>query len=347
MLYDVHAHCIPDALVELLRTDGDQFGIEVVRDEQGESAVLEGRVKLSPFRAIVGDMEARLRTMDATGVDVQLLASWVDLTSYSLEPEHGARYSRRFNEIMVAEAARHPDRFLALGTVPLQSPERAAEELRYAVEELGMVGVQIASTVDRTDLDRAGLDPFWEAAEALGCLVLIHPCDPLAGVDLSRNFVHNMVGRPAESTIAVANLLFGGVLERYPGLVVCAVHGGGFVPYQLGRMERGFRAVPNAAAANITTAPSELVRRLYYDTVLHSPEALAFLVRTVGADRVVVGTDYPFPMGDPEPAATVASIPGLSDDERRLIEEGNVQRILDGVRDRPSPEPPQPNGGAT
>ena len=332
MTYDVHAHCIPDALVDLLRTDGEPFGIEVVSDEQGEAAVLEGRVRLNPFRSIVGDMGARLAAMDATGVDVQILSSWIDLTAYALSPDHGARFSRRFNEIMVAEAARHPDRFLAMGTVPLQAPERAATELRYAVEELGMVGVQIGSTVERTELDRAGLDPFWEAAEALRCLVLIHPCDPLAGVDLSRNFVHNMVGRPAESTIAVANLLFGGVLERYPDLVVCVVHGGGFVPYQLGRMERGFSAVPKAAARNISTAPAELARRLYYDTVLHSAEALAFLVRTMGAEQVVVGTDYPFEMGDPEPVATVASIPGLSDGERDLILEGNLRRVLDGVR---------------
>jgi len=294
--------------------------------------VIAGRVHLPPFRPVLGDMEARVAAMDGAGVDVQFLSSWVDLTAYALDGEQGAAYSRRFNEILTAEAATHPDRFLALGTIPLQSPRHAAEELRHAVEDLGMAGAQIATTVDQTDLDQAGLDPFWEAAEALRCLVVIHPCNPLAGVDLSRNFLDNLVGRPAESSIAVAHLLFSGVLERYPGLVVCTVHGGGFVPYQLGRMQRGFDAVPHLSAKHISTAPTELARRLYYDTVLHDPRALAFLVERVGADRVLMGTDYPFEMGDHDPVATVEGIPGLTDQQRGLIVEGNVSRILEGMR---------------
>jgi aminocarboxymuconate-semialdehyde decarboxylase len=331
MTYDVHAHCIPDAFLNLLREEGPELGIELVSEERGESAVIADRVKLAPFRPILGDMDARLAKMDATGIDLQFLSGWIDLTAYALPAAQAARYSRRFNEILAAEAARHPDRFLALGTAPLQAPRAAAEELVHAVKELGMAGVQIATTVDQTDLDEAGLDPFWEAAEALRCLVVLHPCNPLAGVDLTRNFLDNMVGRPAESTIAVAHLLFSGVLERYPDLVVCVVHGGGFVPYQLGRMQRGFEAVPHLTARNIETAPTELARRLYYDTVLHDVGALAFLVERMGADHVVAGTDYPFEMGDPDPLATVRGIPGLSDEQRHLITEGNVARILDGI----------------
>jgi aminocarboxymuconate-semialdehyde decarboxylase len=326
LTYDVHAHCIPDALVELLRTDGPRLGIEVVEDEKGEAALIAGRVRLAPFRPVLGDIDARLAAMDASGVDVQLLSGWIDLTAYALSD--GAAYSREFNRILAAQAAAHPDRFRALGTVPLQNPRQAAEILREAVEEQGMVGVQIATTVDQTDLDQAGLEPFWEAAAALRCLVVIHPCNPLAGVDLSRNFLDNMVGRPAESSIAVAHLLFSGVLERHPDLIVCVVHGGGFIPYQLGRMQRGFDAVPRLTANHITRPPAELARRLYYDTVLHDPQALAFLVERMGVDHVVMGTDYPFEMGDPAPVATVEGIPGLSEEERRLILGGNVTRLL-------------------
>ncbi|HEX2153622.1 MAG TPA: amidohydrolase family protein [Acidimicrobiia bacterium] len=330
--YDVHAHCIPSDLLGLLRADGSRFGIEVLSDEDGESAIIADRVRLAPFRAVLSDVDARLAAMDSTGVDIQLLSSWVDLTAYALEPAQGADYARRFNEIMAAEAAKHPGRFLALGTVPLQSAQAAAEELHHAVENLGMVGVEIATTVDGTDLDQAGLDPFWQAAEDLGCLVLLHPCDPLPGVDLQRNFLDNMVGRPAESTIALGHLIFSGVLEHHPGLVLCVVHGGGFLPYQLGRMERGYSAAPRLAAQNLSTPPADIARRLYYDTVLHDPTALAFLVERVGADRVVMGTDYPFPMGDPDPVTTVNGIPGLSDDQRQLILEGNVARILEGIK---------------
>jgi aminocarboxymuconate-semialdehyde decarboxylase len=294
--------------------------------------VIGDRVRLPPFRPILSDLEARLQAMDDAGVDVQLISSWVDLTAYALDGTAGAEYSRLFNEILVDEAGKHPDRFIALGTVPLQNPAGAAEELEYAVRNLGMAGVQIATTVDGTDLEAAGLDPFWEAAENLRCPVVIHPCDPLPGVDLSRNFLDNMVGRPAESSIAVARLLFGGTLERYPDLVICVVHGGGFIPYQLGRMQRGFDAVPHLAAQNITRPPRELARLLYYDTVLHDPAPLAFLIGLVGADHVVLGTDYPFPMGDSQPVETVKSIPGLSDEERDLILGDNVARLLEGVK---------------
>ncbi|MGH9246829.1 MAG: amidohydrolase family protein [Acidimicrobiales bacterium] len=331
MTIDVHAHCIPSALLELLRAEGPSFGMEVIQTRRGEAAILAGRVELPPFRPYLTDIGPRLAHMDATGVQVQLLSSWIDLTAYALEPASGAAYARRFNRILAEEAGRHPDRFLALATVPLQAPRAAAEELRFAVGELGMVGVEIATTVDGTDLDQAGLDPFWEAAAELRCLVLLHPYAPLAGVDLGRHFLDNLVGRPAETTIAVAHLAFSGVLDRHPGLVMCVVHGGGFFPYQLGRMRRGFTAVPHLSARDLRTDPEALARRLYYDTVLHSPPALAFLVDVVGAEHVVVGTDYPFEMGDPDPVATVGAIPRLSEPQRRLILEGNVRRILDGI----------------
>lgn len=330
--YDVHAHCIPDRLVEVLRQEGDRFGLEVVSGERGDSVVLADGQHIGPLRGVLGDVDARLSRMDESGIDVQLISSWIDLTAYGMEPETGAAYSRRFNEIMAEEAAAHPHRFLALGTVPLQSPHHAAEELRHVVEELGMVGVEIATTVGPTDLDQAGLDPFWAAAAELRCLVLLHPCDPLSGVDLARNFLDNMVGRPAESSIAIGHLIFSGVLERHPDLVMCVVHGGGFVPYQLGRMRRGYQAVPHMTADNISTDPEELARRLYYDTVLHDPDAIAFLIDRMGADRVVVGTDYPFEMGDLDPLTTLRAVPGLHESDRHLIQEGNVTRILEGIR---------------
>lgn len=330
--YDAHAHCIPKRLVELLRREGDRFGVEVVEGERGPSVVLADGQRIGPLRGVLGDMPARLAKMDASGVDVQLLASWIDLTAYGMEPEAGVAYSRRFNEILVEEAAAHPDRFLTLGTVPLQSPHHAAEELHHAVVELGMVGVEIATTVGPTDLDRAGLDPFWAAAAELRCLVLLHPCDPLSGVDLARNFLDNMVGRPAESSIAIGHLIFSGVLERHPDLVMCVVHGGGFVPYQLGRMRRGYQAVPQMTSKNISTDPEELARRLYYDTVLHDPTAISFLIERMGVEQVVLGTDYPFEMGDLDPISTLAAVPGLDESDRRLIQEGNLARILEGIR---------------
>lgn len=328
---DVHAHCMPVGLVDTLRRDGDRYGVEIVTHDGARTARIAGRVDAGPLRADFEDVDARIAAMDRTGVRTQILSSWIDLTAYALPAPEGARYARMFNELLAETAALHPERFLALATAPLQSGAHAADELRHAVEHLGMVGVEIATTVDGRDLDDPDLTPFWRTAEELGCLILVHPYASLAGRSLPRYFLGNLVGNPAESTIAVAHLVFGGVLERFPELRVCVVHGGGFLPYQSGRLDRGYAAVPKHTAAHLTRPPSEWIRRLYFDTVLHDPALLAVLVGIVGADHVLLGSDYPFEMGDPDPVATVEAIPGLDDDQRALILGGNAERLVAGL----------------
>lgn len=332
MTYDVHAHCVPSSLVDLLRSDGHRFGVEIAAGEKGEVALIAGRVKAGPLRPELTDLARRLEVMDATGIDVQVLASWIDLSAYALDSRQGALYARQFNRLLAEEAASVPGRFLALATVPLQAPELAAEELSHAVTELAMVGAEIATTIDGVDLDQGGLDPFWAAAEELSCLVLIHPYAPLAGVDLSRYFLDNLVGRPAESTVAIASLILSGVFDRFPKLRVVLCHGGGFLPFQVGRMERGFRAVPERVAVRTTRPPLEVARSLYYDTILHSPEALRFLIDLVGADHVMAGSDYPFEMGDPDPLGTVRAVPGLTEAELTAISTSTIEGLLAQIK---------------
>jgi aminocarboxymuconate-semialdehyde decarboxylase len=273
-----------------------------------------------------------MAAMDDGGVKVQLVSHRTDFSAYALDGDKGASYSRAFNRILADEVSRYPDRMLALGTVPLQAPARAAEELAFAVRELGMVGAEIASNVDGVTLDQAGLDPFWEVANELRCLILLHPYDPLRGVDLSRYFLENMVGRPAESTVAIAHLLFSGILERYPDLVLVMVHGGGYMPYQLGRWEKGYKVVPHIAGRHISRPPIEFVKRLYYDSLVHIPEALSYLLALVGPTQVVLGTDYPYEMAERAPVKFIDTVPGLSAEGRHAILEGNMLRILDGIR---------------
>ena len=331
MIYDVHAHCVPAELISLLKADGHRFGIECVESDKGTGLVFAGKVKAGPLRSFLTDRAQRLEAMNQAGVDVQVLTSWIDMTGYALEGSSGAAYSRRVNEIIAEEAAASPGRFLAMGTVPLQAPEAAAGELHYLVKDLGMAGVEISTTVDGTDLDRAGLDPFWTAAAELSCPVLIHPYQPLAGVEL-RNHLDNMIGRPAETTVAIANLMLSGVFDRHPGLKIILVHGGGFLPFQLGRLEHGFRKMPQLAARHAVRSPAEIARDLYFDTVLHSPQAVAALISIVGVDRVLLGSDYPFEMGDLDPVKTLRATPGVTDDHFAMITEGNYLGILDGIR---------------
>jgi aminocarboxymuconate-semialdehyde decarboxylase len=224
--------------------------------------------------------------------------------------------------------------------VPLQSPGDAVAELRHAVTALGMLGVEIATTVDSRELDDPDLEPFWSVAEELACLVLIHPCVALAGRGVDRYFLGNLVGNPAESTIALGHLVFGGVLERHPRLRLAIVHGGGFAPYQIGRWDHAFHQGVRGAAANLSRPPSSWVAQIYHDTVLHSPRSLRLLVDVVGAEHVVLGSDYPFEMGDPDPVATVGRT-DLTAGERDLILAGNLLRLC-GPGISPGVEPSSP-----
>lgn len=328
---DVHAHCVPPEVLTQLATDGGRYGIELVTRNGRRSAVIAGTVEAGPLRPDLSDLPPRLAAMDAAGLSVQVLSSWIDLTAYALPAAAGARYARMFNEALAGVVASHPDRFRALCTVPLQSPAAAADELRYAVSALGMVGVEIATTVAGRELDDPDLAPFWATAEELRCLVLLHPCASLAGRGVERHFLGNLVGNPAETTIALGHLIFGGVLERHPELRLCAVHGGGFAPYQIGRWDHAFHRDARGAAAHLTRPPSQWLARLYHDTVLHSPHSLRMLIDLVGPGQVVLGSDYPFEMGDPDPLATLAAVPRLTDDERRMVRAGNCVRLFAAV----------------
>ncbi|GIU91702.1 MAG: 2-hydroxy-3-carboxy-6-oxo-7-methylocta-2,4-dienoate decarboxylase [Acidimicrobiia bacterium] len=327
MIVDVHAHCIPPALLRWLEDRGPANRIQLVATGGGRCVEIDGHHRTAPLRDDLTDLDRRIAEMDRMGIDVQLLSGWIDLTAYQLPSEEGRSYSRAHNEAIAEEASRHPDRLRPMATVPLQDPVAAAEELEYAIDRLGAVGVQIATTVGDRWLDQCSLDPFWETAEGAGALVLLHPVRPLSGLDLDRYFLDNMVGRPAESTIALAGLIFSGVFERFPRLRMCVVHGGGFAPYQVGRMNRGFDAKPGLTGNHIRRPPGEYLERLYFDTVVHDPRVLRFLVDMVGADHVVLGTDYPFEMGEPDPVGLIERA-GLDAEARQAVLGGNVASLL-------------------
>lgn len=327
MIYDVHAHVVPPALLATTELDGTRGDVELRRAGGELSAVVGGRSR-GPVHAGLLDVDTRLHVMDAAGVDVQLLSSWVGLMAYGLSEEQGCRWSRRFNEALAELVAAHPDRFRGLCHVPLQAPFAAAAELRYAVADLGMVGVEITTTVDGAELDDELLEPFWSAAADLCCLVLVHPDQALPGRARPRHHLRNTVGNAAETTVAAVSLACGGVLERHPSLHVCVVHGGGYLPYQVGRIDHAYTAVPELAGGALPHAPSHYLRRLYFDTVTHSPDALRFLLDFAGADHIVLGSDHPFAMGDPDPVRSLRQVPGLTDAEFALITSGNIARLL-------------------
>jgi aminocarboxymuconate-semialdehyde decarboxylase len=328
MTFDVHAHCIPPAFRDWLERSGPAHGADLLETAK-ETYVRFGHGFTSgPMRETLGDLPRRLTEMDRMGIEVQLLAGWIDLTGYDLPGRNGLSYARAQNDCLAEEAAQEPSRLRPVANLPLQDPAAAAKELDRAISELGVVGAQVATTVGPEWIDRAGLDEVWEAAEALGALIILHPMAPLSGVTLDRYFMDNSVGRPAETTIALAGLMYSGVFDRFPGLRMCAVHGGGFVPFQIGRLDRAYRAKPDLAARDATRLPSEYLSMLYVDTVVHDQGVLRFLIDTMGAEHVLVGTDYPFEMGDDDPVALVDAVPGLEPSQREAILSGNARRLL-------------------
>jgi aminocarboxymuconate-semialdehyde decarboxylase len=312
MAIDVHAHCVPEGLTAALAQEDRRIGLDV-----------------PPLAPLLSDLPARIEAMDRMGVDRQLVSPYIGLTAYDLDPRAARRYSRLYNELMAETVRRAGGRLGALATVPLQSGWAAAGELGHAITQLGMVGVEIGTRTPASHLDDRSLSPFWETANDLHCLVLVHPNAALRGHE--PYFLGNFVGNPAETTMAVARLMFGGILDDYPNIQFCLAHGGGFLPYQLGRLERGYTVYRDRKGARMRSTPRQLASRLWYDTVLHSVEMIRVLIDLVGPRQVLLGSDYPFEMGEPDPVSTLEKVPGLDDQDRELIARGNLERLTAGA----------------
>lgn len=307
---DIHSHAVSPALLRTARQDGARYGVELVERDGSLVLAMDGGVASKAIPAALTDLEARLAAMDRQGVDVQVLSSWADFTGYSMPARQAAAFSRLQNETIADLVRTHPRRFVGSATVPLQDADLAVQVLDEALHRLDLRAVQVATQVGTRQLDDPSLEPFWSAAASLGVLVLVHPYaeEPLPAL---RPFaLSNLLGNPWQTSVALARLLFGGTLERHPAPRVSFAHGGGLLPYQVGRLERGYASRPETRAAGITADPRTLLRRCYFDTVMNDPRAIQFLAETVGADRLLLGSDYPFESGDREPIRTVrAALP--------------------------------------
>jgi aminocarboxymuconate-semialdehyde decarboxylase len=275
------------------------------------SSPLTTEVNRKQFQAIgpkLASLEARLADMDRMGVDIQAVSPSPGQYHYWAPPELGRDIARLINERIAEAVARHPDRFVGLGTVPLQAPEFAVAELKRATGELGLRGIEISSHVDGRELADPEFRPFFAAAEELGTLIFLHPLGFTHGQRLSEHYFNNVIGNPLESAIAIGHLLFGGVLERHPGLKICVAHGGGYLPTYIGRMDHVF-AARDDGRAHISELPSQQMKRLYFDTVIFDPDQLRYLVEKYGADHVLLGTDFPFDMAEEDPVGFVSGLP--------------------------------------
>jgi aminocarboxymuconate-semialdehyde decarboxylase len=314
---DIHAHIVPEGLIARFEA-GERAGYAASRGEDGIRVTLAGKPSRMPLLPGMVALDIRERTMAEQGVASQLLSPWIALCDYTLGEGDADWFHRAVNTEIAAICAAAPDRYAGIGTAPLQFPALAVEALREAMGPLGLLGVEIGTSVGKdVFLDDPSLDPFWQAAEALGAFILIHPpLEPPAG-GFADYYLNNLIQNPLQTTVAGARLIFGGVLERFPRLRICLVHGGGLLPYNIGRLIRG-RLVRPEAKARMTGSVEESFSRLYFDTVTHSAPALAYLVGQAGADHVFLGSDYPFDMADPDLVDTVRAA-GLGEAKEELV----------------------------
>ncbi|MFL4985786.1 MAG: amidohydrolase family protein [Xanthobacteraceae bacterium] len=315
---DIHAHMLPAETIRLLGKESPRVAPKLVHENGATIMEIAGKVVQRPMPPEVYDLDLRLRDMDQHAVTMQLVAATVHTFFYDEEPALGGACAALQNDQIAAIVNRHAGRFMGLATLPLQDPPRAADELKRAMTSLGLRGAQIGSNVNGKNLDDPALEPVWAVANELHAFFLIHPHgEIMPGDRLKAYYMRNFVGLPFETTVAGAALVFGGVLERFPDISFCLCHGGGFVPYQAGRFVHAWqvRAEPKA---RLREPPDASLRRLYYDTIVHSPRALQFLIDAVGADHVLLGSDYPFDMGNLDCVARVDAL-GLAPSVRASV----------------------------
>jgi len=330
---DCHAHAVPAGLLaSLCESSGGINGFDARATEQGWLVDVPGGGAPRPVRRKMASGEIRDRWLQDQGISCQVLSPWIDVQPTAAMTAADARdWARRLNAALLEEAGGRSGAALALATVALNDPETAAADLVDAVRVDGMSGLLLSTNpVGMVDLGDSALDPLWAAAGELGIPVMLHPPSdgPSRSMPGSEQF-GNTYCRLVDTTFAVAKLILSGVLDRHPLLNLVVVHGGGFLPFQSARLDGGHRADALDGYSLDRGQPSAYLGDLYYDTVAMSPAAIRFLVESVGADRVLLGSDYPFPIGDQTPALTVRHA-GLADSDTIAILSGNAHTLIPG-----------------
>ena len=329
---DVHSHIVPPCFWNANEKDGHWYGAKLFTRDGIEYIDATNRIAGPIDEKWRFTPEQRIAFMDRQQVDVHVLSVAPYLTNYHLDSAPGLASARELNDEIAAVAQSHPDRFIGLATVPMQDPQAAAAELERSMQELGMRGVELNTNMEGHNWDEPRFQPFFEAAERLGAFVFFHPHNPAGADRAGRYYLSNLINFPLDTTIAIASLIFGGVLDRYPGLKLCFAHGGGYACFGIGRMDFGARVRPEPQVNRIKQLPSDYLKHIYYDCITHSDEALKYLIDRVGADRVMLGDDFPFDMGFEYPVEWVNSLKYLNDFEKRRILGENAQEVL-GVAD--------------
>lgn len=331
---DIHHHSVPAQIVEEAKRHGRALGVELLEGQDGSIGFSFNGGPRCLLQQGLTDVEPRLAMMDKGKIAVAALDPSTNIIGYDLRGEQAESWCRLYNECVKEFLDKCPDRFTAMAAVPMQEPERAARVLEHAVGRLNFRGAYIATNVNHRYYDSEDFDPFWAKAQDLDVLVVMHPENP-AGTELMGSFGLRLVcGNPADTTLSLGILIYSGVFDRFPQLKLCTFHGGGFFPYHLTRFDREYltgkqatRRADRPNAPRCEAVPSAYLKNLYFDTLVYDVDTLDFLRRKVGAEHLMVGTDFPYILGDWQSVEKVEALP-CAEAEKQAILHGNASKLL-------------------
>ena len=323
MIIDTHAHMLPQSTLEALRSESKNFpSVNLIESEEKYQLSFNGGKPTRPIMLKLRMFLEREQFLLNNAIDLQISGGWLDSFGYEIEPEEGADWSRFLNEGMLTDC-KGRDELVPLATVPMQSGKLAAKVLQEAVKA-GMPGAMIGTQPHGGygNLDDPDLDEFWEIAAELQVPIVIHPMFGSDDARLHDMQMMNAVGRVCDVSVAISRMLFKGHLTRYDGLTIVASTGGGALPYMLGRLERNFKAFPD-----LVGDPVQEFHKLYFDSIVFQPDILQFLSKKVGVEKIMLGSDYPFPIGDQEPRSVIDKA-GFSESDQELMLTGNARKLF-------------------